>query len=57
MLLSESMNCVQVFLKLYTWSTCSDVMSYVVREPEIRHVYGRQRKSVSGNQIFCMELK
>ena len=42
---SESRYCVQIFSwEIYTLSTYSDVMNYVVREPEIRHAYGRQRK-------------
>ena len=53
----ESRSCVQIVLEIYTLGTYSDVMSYAVRKPEIRPVYGRQSKLVSGNRLFCMELK
>ena len=39
----EIWNCVQIFLEIYTMSTYADVVSYIIREPEIQHVYGRQR--------------
>ena len=31
---------IRFVLEIYTLSTYSDVMSYVKREPEVRHVYG-----------------
>ena len=27
-----------------------------MHEPELRHVYGRQREKVSKSRIFCMDL-
>ena len=44
------------FLEIYTLSMYADVVSYVIRKPEIRHVYGRQSKKISGSRIFCMDL-
>ena len=41
----EGRNRVQIFLEIYTLSTYSDVMSYVIREPEIQHVYMAARES------------
>ena len=32
---------IRFVLEIYTLSTCSDVMSDVEREPEVRHAYGR----------------
>ena len=32
------------FLEVCTLSTYSDVMSYIIREPEIRHVVARERR-------------
>ena len=42
--------------KIYTISAYDDVVKNVVREPEIRHGYGRQSTKVSEYRIFCMDL-
>ena len=32
------------FLEIYTLRTYAEGVSYAIREPKIRHVYGRQKK-------------
>ena len=43
-------------LEIYTLSTYSDVMSYVVREPEIRHVVVRESRIQESNILHGTEI-
>ena len=47
---------IKKFLEIYTLSTYSDVMNYVVREPEIRHVVDRESRIQESNILHGTEI-
>ena len=47
---------IKKFLEIYTLSTYSDVMNYVVREPEIRHVVDRESRIQESNILHETEI-
>ena len=46
----------QIFLEVCKLGTYNDVVNYVIHKSEIRRVYSRQSKKLSGSRIFCMDM-
>ena len=53
---NKSRNCDKEKLEIYTLSTYCDVMNYVVREPEIRHVVVRESRIQESNILHGTEI-